>query len=308
MHRNIGRSRAGFTLIELLVVIAIIAILAAILFPVFAQAREKARQSSCTSNLKQIGLAFMQYSQDYDERFPPVAGCNVSTLPCPNANFQHVMTDLIGGVNTTQVAAGVTNVSLIGPYVKNNQIYQCPSASPRPSASTAAVAYLYNDLAATRSQAVLGGVAQTVLVAESSPATGHLATGTNATIGLGSGHAVSRPANAGAPGSYPSPQATMATMALVQQYPASGVYLDAVDADDVIRHSVGGNFLFGDGHVKWHKLAFSATGVPQTIYFPPASVTRGNAVTNGGAAIVEGTNEPVPGGSMLGYAGTFHTN
>ena len=62
--------KRGFTLIELLVVIAIIAILAAILFPVFARAREKARQSSCLSNVKQIGLGMMMYVQDYDERFP----------------------------------------------------------------------------------------------------------------------------------------------------------------------------------------------------------------------------------------------
>src|SRR6478672_5991246 len=61
------RKQNGFTLIELLVVIAIIAILAAILFPVFARAREKARQTSCLSNLKQIGLAFLMYNQDYDE-------------------------------------------------------------------------------------------------------------------------------------------------------------------------------------------------------------------------------------------------
>src|SRR6187200_480702 len=67
------RQRA-FTLIELLVVIAIIAILAAILFPVFAQARDKARQASCLSNLKQIGAAVMMYGQDYDERMP--ATCN----------------------------------------------------------------------------------------------------------------------------------------------------------------------------------------------------------------------------------------
>src|SRR5438034_6492919 len=65
------KSRNGFTLIELLVVIAIIAILAAILFPVFAQAREKARSISCLSNNKQIGTAYMMYLQDYDENFPP---------------------------------------------------------------------------------------------------------------------------------------------------------------------------------------------------------------------------------------------
>src|ERR1041385_5074124 len=64
------RSRHGFTLIELLVVIAIIAILAAILFPVFAQVREKARQTTCSSNLKQIGTAFAMYVQDYDGRRP----------------------------------------------------------------------------------------------------------------------------------------------------------------------------------------------------------------------------------------------
>ena len=63
-------SRRGFTLIELLVVIAIIAILAAILFPVFAKAREKARQTSCLSNLKQLGLSFLMYAQDYDELLP----------------------------------------------------------------------------------------------------------------------------------------------------------------------------------------------------------------------------------------------
>lgn len=63
-------SKKGFTLIELLVVIAIIAILAAILFPVFARARENARRASCQSNLKQIGLGILQYAQDYDERYP----------------------------------------------------------------------------------------------------------------------------------------------------------------------------------------------------------------------------------------------
>src|SRR6266704_6401772 len=80
LWRNSMRTKnTAFTLIELLVVIAIIAILAAILFPVFAQAREKARGASCLSNLKQMGLAWMMYAQDYDEQFPfadPGGGAN----------------------------------------------------------------------------------------------------------------------------------------------------------------------------------------------------------------------------------------
>jgi prepilin-type N-terminal cleavage/methylation domain-containing protein/prepilin-type processing-associated H-X9-DG protein len=79
-NRNV--QRVGFTLIELLVVIAIIALLAAILFPVFARARENARRASCMSNLKQIGLAMMQYTQDYDETLP-TAGSPSGTVP-PN--------------------------------------------------------------------------------------------------------------------------------------------------------------------------------------------------------------------------------
>src|SRR5690348_8324158 len=72
-------SRSGFTLIELLVVIAVIAILAAILFPVFAQAREKARQATCLSNQKQIALALSMYAQDFDETYPFVVALDANT-------------------------------------------------------------------------------------------------------------------------------------------------------------------------------------------------------------------------------------
>ena len=99
--------RKGFTLIELLVVIAIIAILAAILFPVFAKAREKARQTSCLSNVKQIGLAVLMYAQDYDETLSPRGAWWPGQLGW-NYNF----------VNWSDLNA---------PYIKNTQIWTCPS-------------------------------------------------------------------------------------------------------------------------------------------------------------------------------------
>jgi prepilin-type N-terminal cleavage/methylation domain-containing protein len=110
--------KKGFTLIELLVVIAIIAILAAILFPVFAKAREKARQTSCLSNLKQMGLAVLSYAQDYDERLMPLYAASAPHQP----------------VGSATVAFGwYTWPEMIQPYIKNDQIFQCPSKQfPQP--------------------------------------------------------------------------------------------------------------------------------------------------------------------------------
>jgi prepilin-type N-terminal cleavage/methylation domain-containing protein/prepilin-type processing-associated H-X9-DG protein len=102
-ERKKDMSKRGFTLIELLVVIAIIAILAAILFPVFAKAREKARQTSCLSNVKQIMLAQLQYCQDYDEKF----STNSYALPSGQVSVPDFLT----------------------PYCKNTQIFVCPSDS-----------------------------------------------------------------------------------------------------------------------------------------------------------------------------------
>jgi len=110
------RRAEGFTLIELLVVIAIIAILAAILFPVFAKAREQARKTSCLSNLKQLGLGFMMYAQDYDETLPAIPFGDCSTC-WPWAAWP-------GTADWT----GVFKAAIL-PYTKNQQIYQCPSAT-----------------------------------------------------------------------------------------------------------------------------------------------------------------------------------
>ena len=118
------RTRSGFTLIELLVVIAIIAILAAILFPVFARAREKARQISCLSNMRQLGVSTGMYVQDYDEQFYPHRfNCDGGSACNP------LMTANGGQFNGITGAAQqkVFWISLLQPYVKNYQVFVCPS-------------------------------------------------------------------------------------------------------------------------------------------------------------------------------------
>jgi prepilin-type N-terminal cleavage/methylation domain-containing protein/prepilin-type processing-associated H-X9-DG protein len=101
--------KRAFTLIELLVVVTIISLLAAILFPVFARARETARRASCMSNMKQIGLALIQYTQDYDEKMPMQTAAQINDFAAPGA--------------------AMSWQAVLQPYVKSYQLFRCPSAN-----------------------------------------------------------------------------------------------------------------------------------------------------------------------------------
>ena len=136
--------KRGFTLIELLVVIAIIAILAAILFPVFAKAREKARQTSCLNNTRQIGTALLAYAQDYDERFTKFQG--------------YWSSDNWDGL------AGTYWYDRLMPYAKNSQIFWCPSDTDHDSATGGGTVqaykcdYMYSEFIGTSGGAALGSI------------------------------------------------------------------------------------------------------------------------------------------------------
>jgi prepilin-type N-terminal cleavage/methylation domain-containing protein/prepilin-type processing-associated H-X9-DG protein len=236
-----NRPRKGFTLIELLVVIAIIAILAAILFPVFAQAREKARQTSCLSNQKQIGIGVLAYAQDFDEGLPP------SNYPDPT------------GTNNT------TWQFLIDPYVKANfpqkvsesvnqslSIYVCPNydtaAGNRPSSSYITNRAFFGSLDANLSAsnrtlpgtlALLQSPAQDVIVSE------------------GTGSCVWTDGNDD-PAAYAALGSTLKS--------CNNIHLLART-----RHSAGANYLLGDGHVKWFKAPSPSYTRSGTAYTPVRS-------------------------------------
>jgi prepilin-type N-terminal cleavage/methylation domain-containing protein/prepilin-type processing-associated H-X9-DG protein len=217
--RTASRRKNGFTLIELLVVIAIIAILAAILFPVFARARENARRASCQSNLKQIGLGVLQYIQDYDERYPLRRGTANDGVNDPHNMWY-------GGIT---------------PYLKSAQIFQCPSDSNAPNASLdhgGYSDYFYNSLLHNKSQARLSATAQTIMLGDigyysTDPAREDLKI-SDGCDNDNDGDTCTNPPTTPAPGG-------LATIDNGGRVPSAQ------------RHLEGANYAFADGHVKWFK-------------------------------------------------------
>ena len=156
--------KQGFTLIELLVVIAIIAILAAILFPVFQKVRENARRTACLSNMKQIGLAFIEYSQDADERMP-----NGSGYYAASNNFQ---------------GDGSGWASQLYPNIKSTGVFLCPDDSTAAVGVRVPVSYAYNSNAQGAAASLFTAPANTVLLFEIS---GDISDVTKQGNGAGSG-------------------------------------------------------------------------------------------------------------------------
>jgi len=266
--------KKGFTLIELLVVIAIIAILAAILFPAFARARENARRASCQSNLKQIGLGFIQYAQDYDESLPyRLASQDPDSIGWPVA---------------------------IMPYVKSVQVFKCPSDPGKSDTATRVsgpdvISYGANfNALATPKLSGFNATSKTVLALEIREAkidftsTGISPALWNRTVTAGMEGYDNHPTD-------PNYTALAATGKLAGSG-VGGITINADSgsyADKFARHLEGSNFLAVDGHVKWLKAAAVCGGFNATSETDP--LVNGANWYGGSAA----------GTAAAGYALTF---
>ena len=255
--------RTGFTLIELLVVIAIIAILAAILFPVFARAREKARQASCLSNQKQLGLALMMYTTDYDESYP----------------FSYYYVNGSGG------AGGYYQWSYFcNSYIKNWNIFVCPSDKSRGLVPTNGsvvdgtgfdyqaphLSYIANELIMGRpkanfrsvSSAALQSPSDTIALAEITDypyAVGGSSTASGAALKSHRPFNFMTAADSNMDGSNHTPLHQCTYDEALTAF-ASAAALTAPDLTETVshvryispdRHNGGANYTFADGHAKW---------------------------------------------------------
>ena len=242
--------KVGFTLIELLVVIAIIAILAAILFPVFARAREKARQTSCLSNLKQLGLGAIMYRNDYDE-------VNIYFCYRRLAAGPWLLDDWIGGGPTIGPAGDYTWMMAVMPYVKNSQLFACPSGMPPMGARTTCTSYQvlrWSSYAMQFGYVTAGGGRWT-------PAVDANVNNTNCIM-----------FNDGCGRHYSCPGHTLhGTCAASAGWadPVNYSYQIPVNAGaERQRHNDGMNCAFYDGHAKWLKSTYISHYSPRIINDP----------------------------------------
>jgi prepilin-type N-terminal cleavage/methylation domain-containing protein/prepilin-type processing-associated H-X9-DG protein len=289
------KTQRGFTLIELLVVIAIISILAAILFPVFAAAREKARQTTCASNEKQLGTAMLQYGQDYDEKFP-------------------IYVCWYGGW-----------AGQIYPYVKSVGAYACPNDvtvtnAVRPSV----ISYTYNrNLDPNPGAGAISGFnnskitssAQTVMLFEGGSAIDLPAPwlpawatspgyhpndacfgGANVNGVLYETNSAESDLESGACGGWYNPSSTNKCYVATGPIGNPPVIQNYDPAYPTGRHTGGSNFLFCDGHVKYLKGTQISTG------FTPADVTGAGGTCNGSASQAQGTCKFWSGGAKANAA------
>ena len=267
MRSSTPSARRGFTLIELLVVIAIIAILAAILFPVFAQAREKARGASCQSNLKQWATSTMMYTQDYDESYPLAFGYR-SDLGWMYNYFTAVPynTNCAGGVCGPLTTVGRTSfwVNSLQPYVKNYQIAVCPSAAnidktfvavqAAGAPAPANTSYTYNGLLQASGQAVVVSPASCPMVTESNGK------------GAFKGEYISQPVLACT--DKTDLTCSFKITATGGENGASSQWFGTTnnDVDTLGVHGTGQNWAYADGHVKFKQLSLGTKDPGRTSY------------------------------------------
>lgn len=249
MQRN--KSFRGFTLIELLVVIAIIAILAAILFPVFARARENARRSSCMSNLKQISLGVMQYIQDYDEKYPMTwfgrvpgqtyGGYLQTVAGTPGRAFIMCDPGSCGGQGKDHF---ITWMDMIHPYVKSTQLFRCPSSHDAATIPDYHYSGAYGNTASSTLANVDEDYWQTTkygysIVGGPTPAA-----------------AIQRPAETIMVYEMSGTGASMSNPWAQYQMRGTPFFINTEQrAAEATTHLEGTNLVYGDGHVKWKSMS-----------------------------------------------------